>query len=738
MSSPTPIQTRTGSTRGWSTLTLAVVVFLAMVWANGHYLFRAELYEHGDLAANSLQVRRAKGFRELYGQYSRWGFHHPGPAWFYVAAAGEAVFHDALGLVPTPYNGQLLGTAATLAFFFAAAVGTAARGVRSRWFLPLALTFATLHFAAAIGWMVFLWNWPPCLLVLPFLCLLVAAASVGAGRGEDLPLLVLAGGFLLHSHVAQPMFVLPLGFLAYAGLVWAGRGAHFQDGVMVWPWRSFPRAHGLALGLAVLFALPVLIDLTRGSESNVARILAHRRAHAGERHPALDSVNYLLRFGVYKPYLRGEELYRGGATPAETVRFVTAHGGLFALWLGAGLVPAAAWAWGRRQRARDADRGIPATGTVAARGRFGVWLGACWALGVGLTLGWGVIQDGALFYFNGWFNHALFFVLALGAAAAGSVALERLTARLPARVSATLASALFLVPAALFAQRAERFRGQYADDETSRLMARGVDAALAAQPGETRRRFLTFTSPDWEAAVGVALQLERRGVPWRVPPGSGLIFGEEHSPDSPLAGLPLEGAATPFRVWRVAFPAAALGVLAPSARPLVLGCALATDSPEVDPAAGNAEITFTGGSESFAAHTLFGWATPDPDASYTWSVGATGTLCFRPRSVLAGSTVELSFDFFPALDPVKRPAQRLEVRFNGVDLGTWRVGAAEAGAPVRVTIPAAVWNAHPDALLLLGFPDAVSPAELGHGGDTRPLAFGFRRLTFRLVGTPAS
>ena len=97
-----------------------------------------------------------------------------------------------------------------------------------------------------------------------------------------------------------------------------------------------------------------------------------------------------------------------------------------------------------------------------------------------------------------------------------------------------------------------------------------------------------------------------------------------------------------------------------------------------------------------------------------------------------GTDVSMVVDAFPALTPGRVDAQRLELTFNDQPLGEWSV---REDAPTRVRIPAAVWNAHPDALLRWRFPDAVSPASLGHGGDTRQIAFGFRSVRFE-VATP--
>src|SRR5208337_1374894 len=79
-----------GSPKAITQLTIIVgIVFVAVLLALNTDLFRRPIYEWADFAANSIQIQNAKHFRELLGNYSRWGFHHPGPVFFYVFAAGE-------------------------------------------------------------------------------------------------------------------------------------------------------------------------------------------------------------------------------------------------------------------------------------------------------------------------------------------------------------------------------------------------------------------------------------------------------------------------------------------------------------------------------------------------------------------------------------------------------------------------------------------------------------------------
>src|SRR5271165_5126166 len=89
---------------------ILTAAFVLLILVLNVQLFTKPIVEHSDFAANSLLVQQAKHFKLLTGHYSRWFFHHPGPAFLYLFALGEFLFHDVLHIVPAPYNGQLLIT----------------------------------------------------------------------------------------------------------------------------------------------------------------------------------------------------------------------------------------------------------------------------------------------------------------------------------------------------------------------------------------------------------------------------------------------------------------------------------------------------------------------------------------------------------------------------------------------------------------------------------------------------
>ena len=81
---------------------------LVVLLVRNAFLFSTPEYENADMGADSILIEQARRFSLLVGNYSREHFNHPGPAFLYVQAWGESLFYDALHVVPTPWNGQLI------------------------------------------------------------------------------------------------------------------------------------------------------------------------------------------------------------------------------------------------------------------------------------------------------------------------------------------------------------------------------------------------------------------------------------------------------------------------------------------------------------------------------------------------------------------------------------------------------------------------------------------------------
>ena len=259
-----------------------MATFIVLLLRNA-YVFSAKIYEDSDFAANSILVNQAQHLRLLVGNYSRLHFNHPGPALLYVEAAGNALFHDLLGLVPTAYNGELLAVFALNALL-------AALVVRIVWEYRRTAAAAAVAGATVLAWTgghVPLGSaWFPHLYYMPFLLLAVAAASVATGRTRDLPALVLASGLLFHGHVAFAMFVGVTVVVALGCWAWSVRRG-FRDEL-----RGNLRALAVFGVLLFLFLLPIVVELVLHWPGHWEQYLDYVDGRSKVPNPLPDALRY--------------------------------------------------------------------------------------------------------------------------------------------------------------------------------------------------------------------------------------------------------------------------------------------------------------------------------------------------------------------------------------------------------------------------------------------------------------
>jgi hypothetical protein len=247
-----------GLKRQWPNALLFVLVAAGLLYLQWMIDARHVLHELGDHAANSLLVLDAKRLHLLYGNYSRIGVHHPGPAIMYVLAAGEWLFHDVLRIAPSPYSGQLLAICLYSAAWIVLIFSLMRRTLGA--VLP-ALLFTTV-FTAVLGYLhssVFLGSWFPDLYILPFAAMLVAIARLAHGETDQLRALAVASGFLINGHVSFiPMLGVILIVMLAANLLIARQ---MPERRILSP--RFLQRHRrdilVAVGILFLFFVPLLI-----------------------------------------------------------------------------------------------------------------------------------------------------------------------------------------------------------------------------------------------------------------------------------------------------------------------------------------------------------------------------------------------------------------------------------------------------------------------------------------------
>lgn len=748
------VMTRRAACLLWLTL-------VALLVANSaDFFFHRPFYEWWDSAANALSIERAKHFQQLYGAYSRWGFCHPGPVLFYLQALGGWLFYDTLHLAPAPFNAQTLFHLCVMTALLVVILRVFTRWLPRRtwpWFLPAAVALAALHFSAMgrlpsydvlLGPTALAGMWPQHAVVLPFAGMLVAGASVAAGRGRDLLLLTLCAGFLLHQHVSEPLMVVPLVGLSWLGLVQSSpTAAGDERGLRRWvgkvrsTWLRHRRAHLLAGVVIVVTALPVLIDVCKGANSNLAHILDHIRNYRGERKGWSRSLLYFLQYGAYTPY-RPYSLSNvfnamefGHYDAAGAIDYLRTHALAYALWLGGLTVLGTA----ALQRPADAAAEGEQSGMEGKQPGNRRFFASLWVLIVTafiLSLYWGTIQDGRMYYYNAWFNFGLYGALGLGALAATLSLADRV--RPGPFASRWPRFAAWAAALAVCVSLAGPLRIHDAEPEANAAMHAGILRIIAAYGSPEKRdttKILRFGTWCWDGVIALALQLQRDGYQYVVPDQWGFIFDERKT----WSVYERQTAHPPAERWFIdAVPVSDPSLKMVSFSILHNVCktpetlAATSELPVLDPtgATGATGIAFRIGGNSLGS-LVGGWA--GEELWGRWTETTTSVLGFRPAPCGAEG-VELTLDVEPFVMPQKGlERQRLRVLFNGQPLGEEQEVTRGTG-PLILHVPAERWNdaanaSGPGAVLEMQLPDAAAPHELDpSNADRRVLALHFAAL----------
>lgn len=199
---------------------LAVAAPLAIMLAGLVGQLGLALPDWGDSAVIELQVRRALRWQALVGPYSRFGWHHPGPALFYALApvyalGGEGTWSLSLGCF-------LVNAIAAVASVLAVRRFAGERA--ARWAGAMVAAYLLV---LSPGVLVGIWN--PDVLSLPLLLTAVLAAAGAAGSAPALAWALVSGTFVAQTDVSTVpvvLLVLAVGFAGWGlGGLWLQRWA---------------------------------------------------------------------------------------------------------------------------------------------------------------------------------------------------------------------------------------------------------------------------------------------------------------------------------------------------------------------------------------------------------------------------------------------------------------------------------------------------------------------------------
>lgn len=654
---------------------LVFALLSALLLVSGWQFYGGDFHEQGDIALNALQIDRAKHFDEIYGNYSRFHFNHPGPAFFYVYAVAERVLTDTFHWV-SPHAAHSIAGALLQVGFFTLGLHLLSRFTEKAFFWPVALLLAAVHFSH-VGW-AFISIWPPHVLLMPFFAFWAACLSVAMGRGKDLGWLALSGCFLVHAHVAQPVFVGTLTLVAYV-LFWRSCRLEGRS-----PLRDHWLAHAIALVVIAVFVTPMLIDLAKGEDSNLQAIFRHLR-YAGDKKKFIKTVLYFLSFFAY---LENQDVVLRELS-WSSADFLRDHWFLMTCWL--------AWVIALVVCAR---RGFSAQ---PAQRRFLRVALLLWAVTAGLCLYWGRMQTGAMFQYNGYFFFSVTYVLlALGAFVIAEKWQWKMTTPL---------SLLAFGVAGFLGWKYLRYP-EVSASETGVQIRDNTLAALAVDPQPKAPKLLVFAHDYWPVSASVALALQRAGATFYVDPSWTFMYQKRHE-------VPLKLVANgdqPLSVWRVMSNQDTKG-LALSEKLVI------TQHPaELSPSTGEMDFSDHGNYEQYQ---VIGFSTPQAG---DYAPTAANDVILQFKALPTDHEVQLHMIAEPFVGPGNQRIQPTELWFNGHLV--FSAPFTEPGI-LRAAIPKDMWNERPVATIHLGIPRAQSPAEMGISGDVRKLGLSVKKLTTR-------
>ena len=421
----------------------------------------------GDAAALELGTWHAARGHQLLGAYSRFGWNHPGPAFFYLAAP----VYEILGERGPALN---LFTFVVQLICAAAIVWAAAR-LGGRLLATIVATLLSVFALAAVPFL--LGNeWNPIFPILPLVLLCFLAALVARGVATLLPLFALVGSVIVQTHVGYALAVAVL--CLYAGIRSRAAGRRLTSRSVIGPTVAV---------LLVCWALP-LVDVWVSRTSNLRQLIEFfvptPRHLAQQPWPAAIAA-FARQAAALPAALAQTVLHRGLPAPTDAAALAIAATELIAV------------AAIRRRLSPDhwGHIGVLAELTLLIAGAAIVSIRS--------------IRGELLFYLVTWCSVCGLLAIVV----VSRFAVEWLGERIgEARAGfVTTAAGAMVVALALAAPVARGSVIGPANPDVSRI-APIVDAVVRARPAE--QPTLQIAARDtWPVAVGVALYLVKRGTP---------------------------------------------------------------------------------------------------------------------------------------------------------------------------------------------------------------------------------
>jgi len=440
-----------------------------------------------DIAVIESYAHLAQSSLVEVGPYSRFGWHHPGPAFFYAAAPFYALSGNrTAGLQASALTINVLAIAVLL------------------WSLVLAGE-RSIALGAALSVSIFVWRvpelltspWNPHVLILPTLALIGVSAAVAAGAIGLLPLAVGIASFVTQTHVGlAPTVLVVMGavLMAVTDLFVRSNVARERARIRI--------AVVLSVAVAiVVWSLPLHDQLFHES-GNLGEIWRFFVFQSHRTQPGRTAYQAWLT--VYGSWITP------GFTLASGVPLVPSRAGWLQAW-GLGqlvlLLLVAIWSFVSERRATATLSGLLLLASIVAM----------WSISR--------IEETVM-------DHEVFWMSALGCLTSfvllAALILDPIVSRLTRRsmalqstvaMTAVVSCAVALVSVAglgLSVLHRDRDRWAAQRPDGVAIVAMSTELEHAARAGQWVRPLFLFDQVAWEGAAGVLLQLQKAGIDFAI------------------------------------------------------------------------------------------------------------------------------------------------------------------------------------------------------------------------------
>ena len=435
----------------------------------------------------------------LLGPYSRFGWHHPGPLYFYLEAPWYWLSGGATAGMQAGALAINLAAVAAIAWVFTRCASAPS---------AIGVSCAVGLYALRSGSDFLVSAWNPHVIILPMLAFVTMAAALAAtGRRGLLFWLVAIGSFLVQTHLALTPIVVVLGATA----VVAGR-------------RSLRGVWTTAGALAFALWLPPLIEQLRHSPGNMTAIAAFFGSNSSPGQPVMTAVGAWA--AALTSVLRPDFIVAWGfdvLPPRSSAPLVLAIMQVIAL--------ACTAAWARRRNA------------------FALWLSMmCLTATCVSLLATTRIRDQIV-------DHEIFWMSALGAlnagviagvlAAAASGALRpRVLIGRAATSTVCVAAVVVVAAVGLMGMRHALQRTRTTDDHSVDVVADEIERHMA--DAHARRPMIHIEAAVWPIAAGALLRIDKENVRfavddrWKTMFGEGFVASGREDLSLTIAGSPFQ------------------------------------------------------------------------------------------------------------------------------------------------------------------------------------------------------